>query len=80
MVEMGIPREKNQTVLHHQGRDPEIVGRDRSPLTTQLGEEGRIVVGRLLVRKEYSNPGRVQESDQHLLILPRTGSHLKPSA
>ena len=64
----GILKEQQKVVLDHQRGDPKIVGRDGRALTPEFGEEGRIVVGRLLIGVGDADARGVEELGELRLV------------
>lgn len=46
-MKVAIGTAQNKAVLHHQSRDPQVIGQDVHSLLTQLEKELGIMVGRL---------------------------------
>jgi len=82
MIEVPIASVKNEIVLQHEGREPHIICRDRSPLLTELAKQRAIVMRGLIVRKQRPYALFRQETSQRgfvlllLAIIRKPGSQL----
>src|SRR6266540_3420279 len=62
VVEVAVAGAEPEIVLQGQGGDPEVVGRDRRALAAELTEDGRVLVGRLIVGEQDGDTGFRQEA------------------
>lgn len=69
VIEVAIARMQHQVVLENECREPHIVGRDRRALRPELAVDGRVVVGRLIVRVEDVYSFLEQEAAERPLVL-----------
>jgi len=67
---MAVTRAEEQVVLLRQGRDPQVIGRDRRALLAELSEHLRVVASRLFIRIQHANSRTIQETNEHLFVLP----------
>ena len=68
MIEMAIAREEHEIVLQDERRDPEVVGRYRSALSSKLPVDGGMVMRGLIVGEQDQDPVLAEEGPQHAFI------------
>ena len=69
VIEVLVACVQNEVVVQHERGDPHVVGRNRRSLLPKLAEDRRVVVGRLVVREQYSYAVFQEESPEHALVL-----------
>ena len=87
MIEVPVPGMKREIVLQNKRREPDIVGWNRRALLSQLPENRRVVMRRLVIGKKHSNAVFQKEPSESSLVLhlptperkarPKFGDHDK---
>lgn len=69
VVEVPIAGEKVNSVLHDQGRNPQVVSRDRGSLAPELHEQSSVMVARVFIRDQHFHSRLDQKSRQVTLVV-----------
>lgn len=60
---------QHEIVLQHEGRQPHVIGGNRSALPSELQVHGGVVVGRLIVRLQDMHAALQEETPEEPLVL-----------
>ena len=79
-VEVAVAVVEHERMLKHEGRNPDVVGRDRCTLLTQLPVHVRIMMRCLLVGIKDINPRLEKKPAQNRLVARSLATDGEPGA